>query len=83
MEQATEAIHRRREELLKGEDATSVSERVVLRKALTTLADLQRIAYAWDVQTAIRRIPSRTAGKVRKRIPYRGINLITPMQKLA
>jgi hypothetical protein len=25
MEQATEAIHRRREELLKGEDATSIA----------------------------------------------------------
>jgi hypothetical protein len=46
MEHATEAIHRRMEELLKGEDASSISERVALRNALTTLADLQKIAYA-------------------------------------
>jgi hypothetical protein len=46
MEHATEAIHRRMEELLKGEDASSVSERVALRNALTTLADLQKIANA-------------------------------------
>ena len=46
MEHATEAIHRRMEELLKVENAGSISERVALRNALTTLADLQRIAYA-------------------------------------
>lgn len=48
MERATDAIHRRMEELLqdKDEDAGSISERVALRNALTTLADLERIAYA-------------------------------------
>jgi hypothetical protein len=45
MEHATEAIHRRMEELLKGEGASSISERVALRNALSTLADLQKIAY--------------------------------------
>ena len=45
-EHATDAIHRRMEELLKDENAGSVSERVALRNALTTLADLQKIAYA-------------------------------------
>jgi hypothetical protein len=44
MEEATDAIHRRMEELLKDEHAGSVSERIALRNALTTLADLQRIA---------------------------------------
>ena len=46
MEHATDAIHRRMEELLKDEHAGSASERVALRNALTTLADLQKIAYA-------------------------------------
>jgi hypothetical protein len=46
MEHATDAIHRRMEELLKDENAGSTSERVALRNALTTLADLQKIAYA-------------------------------------
>jgi hypothetical protein len=46
MEHATEAIHRRMEELLKDEHPGSISERVALRNALTTLADLQKIAYA-------------------------------------
>jgi hypothetical protein len=46
MEQATDAIQRRMEELLKPEHAGSISERVALRNALTTLADLQNIAYA-------------------------------------
>ena len=46
MEHATDAIHRRMEELLKDESAGSISERVALRNALTTLADLQKIAYA-------------------------------------
>jgi hypothetical protein len=45
MEHATEAIHRRMEELQKDEQAGSTSERVALRNALTTLADLQKIAY--------------------------------------
>ena len=43
---ATEAIHRRMEELLNDQDAGSVSERLALRNALETLAYLQRIAYA-------------------------------------
>ena len=46
MEHATDAIHRRMEELLKDENAGSIPERVALRNALTTLADLQKIAYA-------------------------------------
>ncbi len=46
MEHATDAIHRRMEELLKDESAGSISERVALRNALTTLTDLQKIAYA-------------------------------------
>ncbi len=45
MEHATEAIHRRMEELLNDQDAGSVSERLELRNALETLAYLQRIAY--------------------------------------
>ncbi len=45
MEHATDAIHRRMEELLNGEDPSSISERVALRNALSTLADLQKIAY--------------------------------------
>jgi hypothetical protein len=46
MEHATDAIQRRMEELLKDENAGSISERVALRNALTTLCDLQKIAYA-------------------------------------
>jgi hypothetical protein len=46
MEDATDAIQRRMEELLKDESAGSIAERVALRNALTTLADLQKIAYA-------------------------------------
>ena len=46
MEHATEAIHRRMEELQKDEHPGSISERVALRNALTTLADLQKIAHA-------------------------------------
>ena len=44
MEHATDAIHRRMEESLKDEHPGSISERVALRNALTTLADLQKIA---------------------------------------
>jgi hypothetical protein len=46
MEHAANAIHRRMEELQKDEHPGSISERVALRNALTTLADLQKIAYA-------------------------------------
>ncbi len=46
MEHAADAIHRRMEELLKDENAGSISERVALRNALTTLADFQKIAVA-------------------------------------
>jgi hypothetical protein len=38
MEHATDAIHRRMEELLKDEHAGSISERVAPRNALATLA---------------------------------------------
>ena len=55
MEHATEAIHRRMEELLKDEHPGSISERVALRNALTTLADLQRIAYARKPSGSVRR----------------------------
>ena len=44
MEDATAAIHRRMEEILKDEHAASISERLALRNALATLADLQKIA---------------------------------------
>jgi hypothetical protein len=43
---ATEAIHRRMEELLKEGNVDSISERLALSNALATLADLQKIAYA-------------------------------------
>ena len=46
MEHATDAIHRRMEELLNDQDASSISERLALRNALTTLADLQKVANA-------------------------------------
>ena len=55
MEHATDAIHRRMEDLLKDEHAGSISERVALRNALTTLADLQRIAYARKPNGRVRR----------------------------
>ena len=55
MEHATEAIHRRMEELQKDEHPGSISERVALRNALTTLADLQRIAYARKPSGRVRR----------------------------
>ena len=45
MELATDAIHRRMEELLNDQDSSSISERLALRNALETLADLQKIAY--------------------------------------
>jgi len=46
VEHATDAIHTRMKELLQDESAGSIAERVALRNALTTLADLQKIAYA-------------------------------------
>jgi len=55
MEHATDAIHGRMEELQKDEHAGSSSERVALRNALTTLADLQRIAYARKPSGSVRR----------------------------
>ena len=55
MEHATEAIHRRMEELLNDQDASSISERLALRNALETLADLQRIAYARKPSGSVRR----------------------------
>ena len=57
VEHATDAIQRRMEELLKDEHPGSSSERVALRNALTTLADLQRIAYT--------RKPSGSVGRER------------------
>ena len=55
MEHATNAIHRRMEELLADENAESISERVALRNALITLADLQKIAYTRKPSTSVRR----------------------------
>jgi hypothetical protein len=55
MEHATDAIHRRMEELLKDENAESISERVALRNALITLADLQKIAYTRKSNGSVRR----------------------------
>ena len=55
MGQATDAIHRRMEELLKDAQAGSIAERVALRNALSTLADLQRIAYARKPSGSVRR----------------------------
>ena len=55
MEHATEAIHRRMEELQKDEHPGSISERVALRNALTTLADLQKIAYTRKPSRSVRR----------------------------
>ena len=55
MEHATDAIHRRMEELLKDEHAGSISERVALRNALTTLVDLQKVANARKPSGSVRR----------------------------
>jgi len=48
IEDAEDAIHRRMKEILKENKnaSSSISERVALRNALTTLADLRNIAYA-------------------------------------
>src|ERR1043165_4323856 len=54
IEHATDAIHRRMEELQKDEPAGSISERAALRNALTTLADLQKIAYARKPSGSVR-----------------------------
>jgi hypothetical protein len=62
MEHATDAIHRRMEELLKDENAGSISERVALRNALTTLADLQKIAYARKPSGRVSRESGRAMG---------------------
>ena len=62
MEHATEAINRRMEELLKDEHPGSISERVALRNALTTLADLQRIAYARKPSGRVRRESGQAIG---------------------
>ena len=55
MEHATDAIHRRMEELLKDENAGSISERVALRNALTILVDLQKVADARKPSGSVRR----------------------------
>jgi hypothetical protein len=55
VEHATDAIQRRMEELLKDEYAGSISERVALRNALTTLADLQKVANARKPSGSVRR----------------------------
>ena len=55
MEHATDAIQRRMEELLKDEHAGSISERIALRNALTTLADLQKVANTRKPSGSVRR----------------------------
>ena len=55
MEHATDAIRRRMEEILKDDHAASISERVALRNALTTLADLHKIANARKPSGSVRR----------------------------
>jgi hypothetical protein len=55
VEHATDAIQRRMEELLKDEHAGSISERVALRNALTTLFDLQKVANARKPSGSVRR----------------------------
>ena len=55
IEHATDAIHRRMEEILKDEHAGSTSERVALRNALTTLVDLQKVANARKPSGSVRR----------------------------
>ena len=55
MEHATDAIHRRMKELLNDENAGSNSERVALRNALATLADLQKIASVRKPNASVRR----------------------------
>jgi hypothetical protein len=60
MEHATEAIHRRMEELQKDEQAGSISERLALRNAQETLADLQKIAYTRKPSGRVSRENGRT-----------------------
>jgi hypothetical protein len=62
MEHATDAIERRMEELLKDESAGSISERIALRNALATLADLQKIAYARKPSGRVRRDSGQALG---------------------
>jgi hypothetical protein len=62
MERATDEIHRRMEELLKDEHAGSISERVALRNALTTLADLEKIAYGRKPSGRVSREGSQAIG---------------------
>ena len=59
---ATKAIHSRMEELLKDENAGSISERIALRNALSTLADLQKIAYARKASGSVRRESGKALG---------------------
>ncbi len=62
MEHATDAIRRRMEELQKGEQAGSISERLALRNALETLADLQKIAFTRKPPGSVRREGGQTIG---------------------
>ncbi len=64
IEDAKDAIHKRLEEVLK-ENAnvgSSISERVALRNALTTLADLRKIAYARKPSGRVSRESGRAIG---------------------
>jgi hypothetical protein len=62
MEDATHAIHRRMEELLNDQDAGSVAERLALRNALATLADLQKIASVRKPNGSVRRESGQALG---------------------
>ena len=61
MKHATEAIHSRIQELLKDENAENISERIALRNALTTLADLQKIVNARKPNGSVGRVSGQAA----------------------
>ena len=59
---ATEAINRRMKELLKDEHVDNISERLSLRDALSTLADLRRIAFARKPSGSVNRESAHAIG---------------------
>jgi hypothetical protein len=59
---ATEAIHKRMEELLNEGNVDSISERLALSNALATLADLQKIAFARKPSQSIRHESGQATG---------------------
>jgi hypothetical protein len=56
MKHATEVIQSRIQELLKDENAENISERIALRNALTTLADLQKIVNTRKASRSVGRV---------------------------